>query len=571
MGLDYFLKYLRGMAQGKKTVTIDDEKFIDALNGEKIPVKLSDGFSTMTVEVLKYLSGDRGVSRDFVTELIEKDNEGIDIVFQDDIGRREYYSYDKKGIIDSFEWAFQNDKLSLTELEKYKLLKMSCEFAKFFEKYKDDLTYAQVDDRFVSLPVKSLVDLLNEEDLDSIILSGKYKDLRIEDYVFVLDQFLDNFKILEKYNLPKNMKGNLKKLMDNVDIIAINRCMDYPDNYLSKAVISDELRERIYRNMPDDFDNLEKAFYVYYELCNTLTYDEEQFARRYDKDYEIKHRDFNRLKEVTPQNNKIVCYEFTAIYAAFLKELGIKFELVGACDYGKGHVSLNLRHDKFIVNADSVVGIIRSDLAYAKNGLKLTGFILENENLRTELEFERKLEKVYSYIAKTDSPEFHGTVRQTKSYFNSIPDDMDLGSKVKLFISLVTYSTLPPVDKFPYEIELKNKLFAKEANPKEDPKFVMNFLSYDESDSFREKYGATTLITFNEDGVMSNIPSNHYVSIRSNGAVDAYTYPELRYQFENNILSGTIGNNREVPGFSVIEMNRNFIFDNDNETKTHSR
>ena len=179
MGLDYFLKYLRGMAQGKKTVTIDDEKFIDALNGEKIPVKLSDGFSTMTVEVLKYLSGDRGVSRDFVTELIEKDNEGIDIVFQDDIGRREYYSYDKKGIIDSFEWAFQNDKLSLTELEKYKLLKMSCEFAKFFEKYKDDLTYAQIDDRFVSLPVKSLVDLLNEEDLDSIILSGKYKDLRI--------------------------------------------------------------------------------------------------------------------------------------------------------------------------------------------------------------------------------------------------------------------------------------------------------------------------------------------------------------------------------------------------------
>ena len=570
MGLDYFLKYLRGMAQGKKTVTIDDREFYDALNGEKIPVKLSDGFTTMTVEVLKYLSSDHGVSRDFVTELIEKDNEGIDIVFQDEIGRREYYSYDKKGLINSFEWAMENDKLSLSELEKYKLLKISCEFTKFFQKYQDDMTYAQVDERFVSLPVKSLIELLNEQDLDSIIASGRYKDLTIEDYTFALDTFLDKFKILEKYNLPKNMKDNLHKLMAGVDIIAINRCIDYPDNYLSKAVISDELRERVYRNMPEDFDDLEKSFYVYYQLCNILTYDEEQFARRYDKDYEIKHRDFDRLKEVTPENNKIVCYEFTAIYAAFLKELGVKFELVGACDYGKGHVSLNLRCGKFLVNADSVIGIIRSDLAYAKNGLKLTGFFLENENPRTQLEFEQKLEKVYAYLVKTETPQYHGNVRQAKTYFNELPEDMDLSSKVKFFIAMTNNSTLPPVDKFPYEIELKNKLFSGDLVPKENPKFAMNFLSHNDSDGFTEKYSAVTLITFNDSGVMSDYETNHYVSIRSNGAVDAYTYPELRYQFENNILSGTIGNNREVPGFSVYEMNRNFISDND-ENKTRSR
>ncbi|MBQ8131562.1 MAG: hypothetical protein IJ193_03635, partial [Bacilli bacterium] len=229
MGLDYFLKYLRGMAQGKKTITIDDEKFFDALEGEKIPVKISDGFGTMTVEVLKYLSSSNGASRDFVTELIEKDQAGIDIMTEDEIGRRDYYSYPKFGLIDSFEWALENDKLTVNELEKYKLLKLSCEFTKFFQKYKDDVTYAQIDERFISLPVQGLIDLLNVEDMDSIIESGKFRDLTIEDYVFSLDQFLDKFKILDKYYLPANMRANLKKLMDNVDIIAINRCNMYPD------------------------------------------------------------------------------------------------------------------------------------------------------------------------------------------------------------------------------------------------------------------------------------------------------------------------------------------------------
>ncbi|MBQ8131941.1 MAG: hypothetical protein IJ193_05565, partial [Bacilli bacterium] len=262
--------------------------------------------------------------------------------------------------------------------------------------------------------------------------------------------------------------------------------------------------------------------------------------------------------------------EFTSIYAAFLKELGLKFELVGNSDYSKSHTSLNFRCGKYIVNADSVLSIIRSDMSYAKNGLKLTGFTLENQNLRTNLEFETKLEKVYSYISKNQDMKYQGNVRQIKKFFNDLPEDMNLDTKVKFFIAMTNNSELPPVDKFTYEIELKNKFFSKDNEDKTNPRFVMNFLSYDDSDDFHEKYSAMTLLTFNDLGV-NDIKTNSYVSIRSNGAVDSYTYPEVKYQFESNKFSGTMGNNREVPGFTVTEMNRNFIYDPSEDNKTRSR
>lgn len=549
-----FMKYLKNIAKRDKGVLINEEEASTLLNGEKIPT-ISGNYTTMTVELLKSFVDDKKYYKQFFNDLIEKDNSKFSFIIEDELGRKEYYDYKKLDIISAFEWAEDNEKLRDDEIEKFKLLKMSSELSSFIDKYKDEKRSVNIDGKFVTLPVISFINMLSmsSDDMSKIIQDDEFSDLSLNEFVFALDNFLDETKIFERFKLPDTYLNNLEKLKEVVDITYINRCIDSDSTYLKRARINDEFKEELLDGMPEEFDKLQKAYYIYHKMCYLLTYDGEQFARRENKDYEIPHHDFDRISTINSVNNKIVCYEFNAIYASMLREFGINYELVGDRMYSLGHASLTFRVDKFLVNADSTVGLIKSDLSYAKNGMRLCGFTLENSNSKSLEEFSQKIDKVNSYIKNNNPQKYTGTISELYKFGYTIPSDLDNEVKTTLFITMSNNSNLPVIDKIPYQIELKNRMFPKQEN-KEATVFKINYLSKKEKTFREEKYSPICLISFNENGVENDYLNNSYIELNDKNVI-YYNLDEVKYKFRNGEYAYTKGNNRTVPGVGFISYN----------------
>lgn len=557
MDFGNFLNYLKHLSEEDKVIVVEKKEMDTVLLGERVP-QIVSGFSTMTVELLKMLTNDKKYYKDFYTELIEKNNSSIILQTRDEIGFKKDYDFNKFKIISALEWAKNNDKLNSDEIEKLKLLKMSVEFSNFIKKYESDTICYDIEGSYVSLPVREFIDVLNcdSKTINEIIAREEVNDISLDKFIYALDVFLDENKIMDKYYIPENVSTNLNKLREVVDITYINRCLENSYDYLRKVEINPGFREEVLKNMPESFDLLEKSFYIYHKMCQLLTYDEEQFAKRDDKDYEIKHHDFNRLKEIDSTNNKVVCYEFNALYAKLLKELGIKYQLEGKSEYAKGHAALIFRVDKFIVRADSTVGIIKSDLAYAKNGLLLTGFSLENDNDKTYDKFVEKLDNVYDYLIKNDDiKKFEGTIKNVHKINKDLVKHLDINSKASLFKKFVLNSDLPTIDKIPYQIKLRKELFSED-NKKED-RFIINFISVKENCE-EERYSTGTILSYNNCDVYKNFDTNKYDSISTHGNIEHLSYDEIKYKLESGIFKGIKNDTRVIPGFTLDEMNGNF-------------
>lgn len=554
MDLDAFMNDLRSKCIEDKGITIRKQELSKAFNGDTISTL--DDYSTMTVELLKLSTDERKYYKEFYNKLIEKHDASLVFKTIDNNGTREEYQFNKFQIIDAMEWAKNNNKLTSEEIEKYKLLKMSVEFNKFVEKYEKEKTCTIVEGNFFTVPANSFIELMtmNPKDLEEVIKQGKFKDQNLDYIVYALDDFLVNKKILDKYYIPKEVDNNLAKLRENIDITYINRCLDYELNYIRKVQISDELKEAVLKDIPEYFDNLEKAFYIYYKLCSVLSYDDRYFAKR-SVDEKREHKYFDRLNKITPTNNEVICYEFNSLYARMLKQLGIIYELNGSNQYADGHVSITFRVDKFLVNADSTVGMIKSDLAFAKNGLILTGFTLENTNEQTKKQFEAKIDRVYDYFRKRAavSSKYKGTVRELSYLEVALPNDLSLEEKIAIYISMSKDSTLKVMDKIPYEIKLGKILFKDENKIVGKEKFQLNYVSY-EPYSNTSLHRTAKVITYNTKGI-NNIKSNNYIFIDDNNNMHKTSLKEIKQQLSNGKIRGLLKDDHIIPGVTLNQMN----------------
>ena len=564
MDIDAFLNDLRDRSIVEKGITIRKNELSKAFNGDTIPTL--DDYSAMTVELLKLSIDERKYYKDFYEKLIEKHDASLVFNAIDENGAKEEYQFNKFQILDAMEWARKNNRLTQAEIDKYRLLKMSVEFNKFIEKYQNEKTCTIIEGKFVTVPASSFIELMtmNPKDLSKIIKQDKYKDQKLDYIVYALDDFLEHKKILDKYYIPKKVDDNLSTLRENIDITYINRCLDYEVNYIRKVEVNEELKETVLSDMPESFDDLEKAFYIYYKLCSVLTYDDRYFAKR-SIDEKREHKNFDRLNTITPTNNEVICYEFNSLYAKLLKEQGIVFELNGSSQYADGHVSITFRVDKFLVNADSTVGMISSDLSYAKNGLILTGFTLENTNEQTKKQFETKIDKVYEFIRSKENEynKYAGTVRELSFLEKAIPEDLSLEEKVAIFISMSKDSTLKIMDKIPYERKLNNILF-KDMDEK-NPQFVINYISY-EKDPTIGIHRTAKVITYNEKGI-NKVSSNKYIFVDDEYNMHKTNLNEIKQNLYFGVIRGILKNDHIIPGTTLDEMHGIFAKDSFTTTK----
>lgn len=202
--------------------------------------------------------------------------------------------------------------------------------------------------------------------------------------------------------------------------------------------ISKELREAVYKDMPDDLSLEEKALYIYAKLCKELEYDEEYLYKGKGITSKFKNNFSQEHLESIKPRSKITCFDFSRTFEKFVNELDGDIEAVTIYEgINRGHFLSGFYTDKASVRLEAIningAKDPTNDLMKAKNGIRLRGVqpVFDREQIIGDA-----LNKVYSLIYGRDAQSIKGFVNEIKSIpREEVPNDVKL--KLQSFIEIM--------------------------------------------------------------------------------------------------------------------------------------
>ena len=318
-----------------------------------------------------------------------------------------------------------------------------------------------------------------------------------------------------------------------------------PD-YMNEIKINNKYKEQIINSIPKNFNKLEKAFFVYYLLCKTLTYDEEQYLakRKYYNDYSIDHSNIYRIENINEKNNRIVCFEFIAIYAKILEELKIKYSIIGDNIYAHGHVSIKLYIDNLEIFVDSTDSILNSDMALAKNALRLETFKLSNSyecSLKEIKDFQNTINNVYKYIESKENKQHLNSTERYKQYKIILLKCKNLNDeeKLKQFFNQINKCTLSTMDSLNYFYNLSKILFGK--------KLEMYYIKNNKPNDKELSVSVTIVFVYNPINTEDSFTNRYFICDKLSEIKEVNLY-ELREFFKNKKYEYKHSNENKIPG-----------------------
>lgn len=250
--------------------------------------------------------------------------------------------------------------------------------------------------------------------------------------------------------------------------------------------VSRELRDFILKNMPSNLTDLEKAIYIYIKLCKTLSYKMSYYAF-YKKDDGWE----DRLCNITPSNNEVVCYEFATILKLLFDVFNFNSSIYSK---GLGHKSVMLYFDDYNIDFDSTQSIIYSDMLFSKVNDELLGITLRKLGKSfNDDDLKVAIEKVYKIIKFQESAEIEKRLNDIKNTVESNPN-IDQDEVVKLFKTSVENTLLTGVDNLGYMLLLNDIL-----SP-EKKLLRVNFMGCFIEDNGSKKASAGAVIGVNKKG-----------------------------------------------------------------------
>jgi len=247
------------------------------------------------------------------------------------------------------------------------------------------------------------------------------KNITPEEYIIEISKILGyqekeinlNNPVYQYLTITEEMKKRYYKLrnMINIDIIILG---EEVFNQEGRTSYSKEQQERIdndwqvnpklmayiMEDMDPDYNVLEQISHIYLKLC---------YALRYSLGYHIKnwHAKYDKTRQevITPENNEIVCSEFSLLCTNIINKLYKDVEARCIVTGKEQHLLFGILHkEKNIrINFDSTkVENEFDDLARVKLGLPLVGVrtICDRNN-----EFKIAFEKVYNILCKKNRVE----------------------------------------------------------------------------------------------------------------------------------------------------------------------
>lgn len=360
------------------------------------------------------------------------------------------------------------------------------------QKFANEVNTCVVDGELCEISCLDLYDILNKKEKDykkfiednedmTFIVNGEKRTYPKRVVVYMLINFIEKKRILENYLLPEVALNRYIELYSckQIDYESINKYEKSNDDYdngvsISELINLDEgLENAVLSDMNPTYSLLEKAIYIYYKLCELLSYDQEFYAANQKGEEAESHCDINRINKVSLENNEVVCYEFIAIYSYFLKKLGIKYTVDNAVqdEYGKGHSTISFKVGEYLITADSTRSILNNDMTSAKINAPLIGMRLTNENVATRNKFLETYKKVINDIQKSkkDKKIFADSVREYREKYAK--EKLSKKEKLYLLFKEIGNTKLKGIDVISVHMRIYEHLF------KQDDDVSINFIS----------------------------------------------------------------------------------------------
>lgn len=191
--------------------------------------------------------------------------------------------------------------------------------------------------------------------------------------------------------------------------------------------INDELKEYVYRDMPEGLTSEEKAIWIYMKLCKTLNYDDSRHFGNMSNKINI-----SLLESIRP-NSKLICFDFARVYAKLVNSIpdsDIEAKIVGR----EGHFLVNLVSKDIIMTAEATKAIsTTNDFFKVKMGLPIEGIhaeydprgIVQNSIERFTPLIYKDVRTIKSYIDMLDVIRSEETGRDTKTEETELYNKLD--------------------------------------------------------------------------------------------------------------------------------------------------
>ena len=436
----------------------------------------------------------------------------------------------------------KNSFLNEDEIKRARMLINYISYESFLKKYSGKMFSFKIDGFIYIVSFKSFLYLINLsiEDFESLCKDETIKfidGIPKKHMIYAFAEFINNESILKDYLVSDDVRLKYEAIKSNqlIDLEAINKHLETKDTLFQKIHIDKSLEDAILSGIPVDFNDLEKAIYIYIKMCRIFTYNEEYFTKYFDEDIKRKHKDLSYVDQINLFNNEAVCFEFNIIYAAFLNRLGIKFKsnYMGYHDevYGEGHVKMEFRWGKFLVRADAVSYMTKSDLTYAKVSQPLIGLVCLNKNKETQEEFEEALNKVYMHILREENVNSKTDIIHI-SFFEEILNeffkiftklkDIRFEERISIMVRKANNMHLKGVDYFSYLKQIQKILFT----PLERQENIEICMLANNLDNEDKKSELVAIITINFKG-FNNKDLNLYYILKANGILMPLLKEEL--------------------------------------------
>ena len=401
----------------------------------------------------------------------------------------------------------------------------------------------EIDKQTYEIPISDMLCILQMsgkklEDMCTDEEKIKIGNIKKEYFFYAMYKYFNKYNIINNYLVPNEVFENYNRLsnMEIIDFEAVNRIYN-PDEGVDRVKLNEELRKEILKNMPTNLNKLEKTMYIYLKMCKLLSYDEEFFFANREASVLEKHRDINHLQTITLTNNGVVCYEFNAIYAKMLTELGINFQSNNSIkeSYGTNyHTMLDFRCGKYLVSADSLTSVFSGDIINVKlNGI-INGFTCNNKNEKTSLEFYKMLGKVYKIVKDEE---------ETKQFNITDFDDSNVMEKLKILIDKTNFKGYIGMDFISYVIKLYRLLFNEDER--------LNNIRVSIIKDYKDYLHGAVVFCVNVHGFNVGEENTYYL-FDSRRKLLTLNRIELQELFDNEVVSYYDGLQYDLPGIRRV-------------------
>lgn len=375
-----------------------------------------------------------------------------------------YYLY-KINLLETLDEYIKNNKINITSegLNNIKELSNSISMDRLKEELNNKTFTLKINNKYVNCPYNIIFNFLEMDNnyfYSFFEKEGDYNGLSKSIFIYMIKEFYKQYN--EGYLFNNNIKQRLKYIKNQTNIETIvfdKKFTSEPDNSIYRKInLDEEFKNEIINSIPSNLNKLEKVLYVYVKLCQELKFDLESYASGKEETIISKHKDLNRLKNVNKKENNIVCWEFNAIFARFLNELNIDFEIRQEGEnYGDTHAWLRINIDNILLSIDPVHKMFwEFDFLQAKVNLPLKGIKLYNKNNNTINLYNNSLNKIYSLLYTKEINNNYDYILNNNS--------LSIFDKLNMMVEFAEKTNLSEMESVGYLLNMYKDLKEKEKN-----------------------------------------------------------------------------------------------------------